>query len=243
MNKGESFFAFLREMNYLLLMQTIAKVMIPSLVAALTLTSCQQTTNPFTGNAQPSKTFNGAAIGGLLGAGIGALTGDGGTDSRQRALIGAGIGALAGGGIGHYMDQQEAALRQELQGTGVSVTRQGENVLLNMPGDITFPTGESRITPDFFSTLNSVAKVVNKYNKTLIDVTGHTDNVGARNYNYSLSQTRAGNVANYLKDQKVDSRRFQVTGVGPDQPAADNSSESGRQLNRRVTIQLSPLKG
>ena len=141
------------------------------------------------------------------------------------------------------MDQQEAELRRELSGTGVSVTRQGENVLLNMPGDITFPTGEARITPDFFPTLNSVAKVVSKYNKTLVDVVGHTDNVGDRNYNYRLSQTRAGNVANYLKDQKVDGRRFNVSGLGPDQPTASNNSASGRQLNRRVTIQLSPLKG
>ncbi|MDB4294236.1 OmpA family protein, partial [Akkermansiaceae bacterium] len=175
--------------------------------------------------------------------GIGALTGDGGTDSRQRALIGAGIGALAGGGIGNYMDKQEAELRQELQGTGISITRQGNQVILNMPGDITFPTGESRISPDFFPTLNSVAKVVNKYNKTLVDVVGHTDNVGDRNYNYRLSQTRAGNVANYLQDRKVDSRRFNVSGRGPDEPAASNGSSSGRQLNRRVTIQLSPLRG
>ncbi|MEJ6635992.1 MAG: OmpA family protein, partial [Akkermansiaceae bacterium] len=96
---------------------------------------------------------------------------------------------------------------------------------------------------DFFPTLNSVAKVVNKYNKTLVDVVGHTDNVGDRNYNYRLSQTRAGNVANYLQDRKVDSRRFNVSGRGPDEPAASNGSSSGRQLNRRVTIQLSPLRG
>ncbi|MDA8960338.1 OmpA family protein [Akkermansiaceae bacterium] len=224
-------------------MKISAKVLISSLITALTLSSCQQTTNAYTGNSQPSKTTNGAVIGGLLGAGIGALTGDGGTDSRQRALIGAGIGALAGGGIGNYMDKQEAELRQELQGTGISITRQGNQVILNMPGDITFPTGESRISPDFFPTLNSVAKVVNKYNKTLVDVVGHTDNVGDRNYNYRLSQTRAGNVANYLQDRKVDSRRFNVSGRGPDEPAASNGSSSGRQLNRRVTIQLSPLRG
>ena len=223
-------------------MQITAKILVTSLITALTLSSCQQTTNAYTGNAQPSKTLNGAAIGGLLGAGIGALTGDGGTDSRQRALIGAGIGALAGAGIGQYMDQQEAELRRELEGTGVSICREGNQLLLNMPGNITFPTGEARISPNFFPTLNSVAKVVNKYNKTLIDVTGHTDNVGDRNYNFRLSQTRAGNVANYLKDQKVDSRRFNVTGRGPDEPVSSNGSASGRQLNRRVTIELSPLQ-
>ena len=151
-------------------MQITAKILVTSLITALTLSSCQQTTNAYTGNAQPSKTLNGAAIGGLLGAGIGALTGDGGTDSRQRALIGAGIGALAGAGIGQYMDQQEAELRRELEGTGVSISREGNQLLLNMPGDITFPTGEARISPNFFPTLNSVAKVVNKYNLSLIHI-------------------------------------------------------------------------
>jgi len=224
-------------------MQITAKAIVSSLVAALTLASCQQTVNPYTGKNQPSKTTNGAVIGGALGAAIGALTGDGGTDSRQRALLGAGIGALAGGGIGNYMDKQEAELRAELRGTGVSVSRQGDRVVLNMPGDVTFPTGEARISPDFFAVLGSVARVVNKYNKTLVDVTGHTDNVGGRSYNYRLSETRATNVAHYLKDQRVDSRRFNVTGRGPDEPVSSNGSANGRQLNRRVTIQLSPLRG
>lgn len=211
------------------------------LVAVLAFSSCQQTIDPYTGQPKVSKAQNGAILGGLIGAGIGALASDGGTDGRQKALLGAGIGALAGAGIGNYMDQQEALLRQELEGTGVSVTRQGNHVTLNMPGDITFPTGEFRISTDFFSTLNSVAKVVHKFNKTLVDVTGHTDNVGERNYNYRLSELRATNVANYLRDQRVDPRRFRVSGQGPDSPVASNRSGSGRQLNRRVTIQLSPL--
>lgn len=212
-----------------------------ALATVLAVSSCQQTIDPYTGQPKVSKAQNGAILGGLLGAGIGALASDGGTDGRQKALLGAGIGALAGAGLGNYMDQQEVLLRRELEGTGVSVTRQGNHVILNMPGDITFPTGESRISADFFPTLNSVAKVVNKFNKTLVDVSGHTDNVGERNYNYRLSECRATNVANYLRDQRVDGRRFKVSGQGPDSPVASNGSASGRQLNRRVTIQLSPL--
>lgn len=212
-----------------------------ALAAVLAFSSCQQTIDPYTGQPKVSKAQNGAILGGLLGAGIGALASDGGTDGRQKALLGAGIGALAGAGIGNYMDQQEALLRQELEGTGVSVTRQGNNVILNMPGDITFPTGESWISANFFPTLNSVAKVVNKFNNTLVEVTGHTDNIGERNYNYRLSELRATNVANYLRDQEVDGRRFRVSGQGPDSPIATNGNDSGRQLNRRVAIQLSPL--
>ncbi|MGC6426426.1 MAG: OmpA family protein [Akkermansiaceae bacterium] len=213
------------------------------LASALILSSCAPTLDPYTGQTRASKAQSGAILGGLLGAGIGALSGDGGSDSRQKALVGAGIGALAGAGIGNYMDQQEALLRQELESTGVSVTRQGSNIILNMSGDITFPTAEAQVMPDFFPVLNSVSKVLNSYHRTLVEVTGHTDNIGARNYNYRLSQQRATNVADYLRDQRVDPRRFKVSGLGPDQPAASNDSVSGRQLNRRVTIELIPLPG
>lgn len=212
------------------------------LTSVLVVSSCAPTTDPYTGQIRDTKAQSGALLGGLLGAGIGALAGDGGSDSRQKALVGAGIGALVGTGIRNYMDQQEALLRQELQSTGVSVTRQENNIILNMPGDITFPTGEARVMPDFFPVLNSVSKVLNRYPKTLVEVAGHTDHVGARNYNYRLSQQRASNVVSYLCGQRVDPRRFRVSGLGPDQPAASNDSASGRQLNRRVTIELIPLR-
>lgn len=208
-------------------------------IVSFGLGSCQ-TVNPYTGQAQTSKTTTGAVAGGLVGALTGALTGDGSTDRRQRALIGAGIGAVAGGGIGAYMDQQEAELRRSLEGTGVGVSREGDQINLIMPGDITFSTGSASISGGFYATLNSVGTVLNKYNKTLVNVTGHTDSVGARSYNYSLSESRATAVANYLQSQKVSASRFRVTGAGPDSPVASNTTEQGRQANRRVTIQLAP---
>lgn len=209
------------------------------LACILAISSCQ-TTNPYTGEQQQSRSTSGAIIGGLIGAGLGSLTGSGSTDRRQKAMVGAGIGALAGGLIGDYMDKQEAELRRQLAGTGVSITRNGNNLTLNMPGDITFATDSSELSDRALNTLDGVGIILAKYNRTLIDVTGHTDNVGARNYNYQLSEKRARSVAGYLKEGGVMDQRILIYGRGPDQPAASNNTAAGRQANRRVTIELVP---
>jgi outer membrane protein OmpA-like peptidoglycan-associated protein len=209
-----------------------------SLSMALALLSACTTTNPYTGEQQVSKTAGGAALGALAGAGVGLLAGG---DDRRNALIGAGIGALAGGGIGAFMDNQEAELRAQLQGTGVSVTRNGNQIILNMPSNITFATNQDAIQPNFYPTLNSVALVLNKYNQSLVDIYGHTDSTGDDGSNLALSQRRAQSVAGYLSSQRVDQRRFLVTGAGESQPVAANSNEAGRAQNRRVEIQISPI--
>ena len=215
------------------------KTGIAALAAAMMLGAC--TTDPYTGERKVSNTAGGAA----LGAGLGALAGlaVGGSKNAQRnaVLIGAGVGALTGGAIGGYMDQQEAQLRRQLQGTGVSVTRVGDQIVLNMPSNITFATDQDAVKASFYSTLNSVALVLKKYNRTLVDVFGHTDNVGSDSYNYDLSQRRALSVADYLSSQGVDNRRFAVTGFGESRPVASNATEAGKAENRRVEIQLSPL--
>jgi outer membrane protein OmpA-like peptidoglycan-associated protein len=205
--------------------------------AAAFLSAC--TTDPYTGQQRVSNTAGGAAIGAMAGAGIGLLTG--GYSNRTNALIGAGIGALAGGAIGSYMDQQESELRGYLQGTGVSVTRQGDNIILNMPSNITFATDQDQVTGGFLQTLNAVALVLNKYNRTLVDINGHTDSTGSVQHNQGLSQRRAQSVANYLAMQNVDSRRFAVHGLGSSQPVASNDTPDGRALNRRVEIHLVPI--
>jgi len=206
------------------------------LAAALAVGAC--TTDPYTGEQKVSNTLGGAALGAAAGAGLGMLAGG---DDRRNALIGAGIGALAGGAIGNFMDQQEAELRRQLEGTGVSVTRVGDQIILNMPSNITFATDQDRVIPAFFPTLNSVALVLNKFNRTIVDVYGHTDATGDDNYNFNLSQRRALSVANYLNTQGVDSRRFAVTGFGETRPIANNATDLGRAQNRRVEIQISPL--
>ena len=199
------------------------------------------TTDPYTGQQKVSNTAGGAAI----GAGLGALAGlaVGGSDNAQRnaVLIGAGVGALAGGAIGNYMDQQEAELRAQLQGTGVSVTRTGDQIILNMPSNITFATDQDQVISAFYPTLNSVGLVLKKFNRTIVDVYGHTDSDGDDNYNFDLSQRRALSVANYLAGQGVDSRRFAVTGFGETRPIASTATAAGKAQNRRVEIQLSPL--
>ena len=210
------------------------------MIGSFAMTSCQ-TANPYTGEGQRAKATSGALVGGLIGAGIGLLAGGNAQERGQRALIGAGVGALAGGGIGAYMDKQEAELRRELEGTGVGISRSGNNSSLVMPGDITFSTGSSGISGEFYPTLTSVSKVLNKYNQTMVAIVGHTDNVGERNYNYRLSESRANSVASFLRTQKVAAQRFQVSGQGPDAPVANNSSAAGRQANRRVSIQLAPM--
>ncbi|MNV80370.1 putative lipoprotein YiaD precursor [compost metagenome] len=140
------------------------------------------------------------------------------------------------------MDSQEAELRAQLQGTGVSVTRAGDRIILNMPSNITFATDRDQVIPAFYDTLNSVAIVLRKFNKTLIDVDGHTDSTGSASYNQGLSERRAASVANYLASQGVDQRRMATMGFGQERPIASNASEAGRAQNRRVEISIAPIK-
>jgi outer membrane protein OmpA-like peptidoglycan-associated protein len=204
------------------------------------LAGCQ-TVNPYTQEKQTSKAAKGAAIGAVAGAVAGMITGDDSKERRKRALIGAGVGAIAGGGVGYYMDVQEAKLRQKLQGTGVSVTRVGDNITLNMPGNITFATDSSDLNGNFFSVLDSVSLVLKEYEKTLVEVAGHTDNTGSDQHNQSLSERRARTVAQYLTSKGVLDQRVITVGAGEKYPVANNESAEGRQLNRRVELTLAPI--
>ena len=159
----------------------------------------------------------------------------------KRARVACEALVKTGGAIGAYMDQQEAELRQSLQGTGVGVVRNGNNLSLIMPSNITFATDQDQINAGFYPTLNAVSTVLRKYNRTLVDVNDHTDSTGDDNHNYRLSERRALSVANYLTSQGNDPRRFSVLGFGETQPIASNSTESGRAQNRRVEIQLAPI--
>jgi outer membrane protein OmpA-like peptidoglycan-associated protein len=204
------------------------------------LAACS-TQNPFTQEGQMSKTTKGAGIGALAGGAIGALTGND-TESRlKHGLIGAGVGALAGGAVGHYMDRQEEKLRVQLANSGVSVTRDGDNIILNMPGNITFAVNSSDINADFYDVLNSVAIVLDEFDKTIIMVDGHTDSTGTLSYNQRLSERRSESVGRYLVSQGIDSLRIETRGVGPNQPMASNGNPQGRELNRRVELTLVPL--
>jgi len=200
-----------------------------------------ETLDAYTQESKTSSTAKGAMIGAAAGAVVGLVSGDDAVERRQRAMILAGVGALAGGAVGNYMDRQEAKLRAELQGTGVSVTRIGDNITLNMPGNVTFATDSSDLSPGFFDVLNSVGKVMKEYNKTVVEVAGHTDSTGSDSYNQSLSERRAGSVAQYLQSQQIGSERLITVGMGESRPVADNGTADGRQANRRVEITMVPL--
>ena len=204
------------------------------------LTGCT-TLDPYTREEKTSNAAKGAAIGAATGIAIGLISGDSSSERRKHALIMGGVGALAGGGVGYYMDQQEMKLRQQLEGTGVSVTRMGDNITLNMPGNITFAVDSPDISSGFYPILDSVALVLNEFEKTMVEVAGHTDSTGSAQYNQSLSERRAGSVAAYLRSQQVMGERLLVVGAGENYPVASNSTSSGRQLNRRVEITIVPL--
>jgi outer membrane protein OmpA-like peptidoglycan-associated protein len=215
---------------------TVIGVVMVTMVA----TGCE-TLNPYTGEEQMSKTTKGALIGAAAGAVVGLASGDDAVDRRQRALIGAGVGALAGGSIGYYMDQQEAKLRAELQGTGVSVTRIGDNITLNMPGHVTFATDSSDLNANFFEVLKSVGKVLKEFDQTVVEVAGHTDSTGTHEYNQSLSERRASTVSQYMQSRGINNQRLITVGLGETMPVADNTTTTGRQTNRRVEITMVPL--
>ncbi|EBH9037240.1 TPA: OmpA family lipoprotein [Salmonella enterica] len=215
---------------------------------ALAVSGC--TTNPYTGEREAGKSGIGAGIGSLVGAGIGALSSSK-KDRGKGALIGAAAGAALGGGVGYYMDVQEAKLRDKMRGTGVSVTRSGDNIILNMPNDniilnmpnnVTFDSSSATLKPAGANTLTGVAMVLKEYPKTAVNVVGYTDSTGSHDLNMRLSQQRADSVASSLITQGVDASRIRTSGMGPANPIASNSTPEGKAQNRRVEITLSPLQ-
>jgi outer membrane protein OmpA-like peptidoglycan-associated protein len=209
-------------------------------VATVLLAGCS-TIDPYTREEKTSNASMGAAIGAAAGVAIGLITGDSSSERKKRALILGGAGALSGAGVGYYMDQQEMKLRQKLEGTGVSITRIGDNITLNMPGNITFAVDSADINASFYGILDSVALVLNEFDKTLVEVAGHTDSSGSDQYNQVLSERRAGSVAAYLTSRDVASERLMTIGGGEQYPVASNDTPTGRQLNRRVEITIVPL--
>jgi len=207
-----------------------------AIAAAVSLAGCAAM-DDFATNPEKQKTRTGAGIGAASGAVIGLLI-DGGW---QGALIGAGIGALAGGAVGNYQDKQEAKLRQQMAGTGVDVVRKGDNITLDMPGNVTFAFDSYQLNPQFNAVLDKVAGTLVEYDQTVIQIAGHTDSTGSHAYNMKLSEQRAQSVKNYLTGRGVPAQRLHTIGAGPDYPVADNSTEAGRAQNRRVEITIVPV--
>ncbi len=201
-------------------------------VSAALMAGCSPT-------GEMTRAQQGAIIGALGGAVVGKNTGD---KDRGHTIAGAVVGGLAGAAIGNYMDEQEAALRQTFQGTGVEVTRQDNNIVLTMPDAITFDFGQAGVKPQFYNVLNNLANTLNQYPETRIQIAGHTDNVGSDAANLQLSQQRANSVRTYLASTGVAAQRMQAVGYGESRPIADNSSDYGRAQNRRVELTLIPVQ-
>ncbi len=213
-----------------------------ALASSLGLAGCE-TFDAYTGEKKTSATSKGAAIGAGVGAVLGYLRNkDESSKTKQRKILqAAGIGAIAGGGVGYYMDSQEAKLRKTLRDSGVSVERDGDNINLVMPGNITFVTAGHDLNASFHQVLDSVVLVLQEFNQTIIVVAGHTDSRGSDAYNQGLSERRADSVAQYLTQKGVAAARIDTVGFGEKHPIADNSTSEGRALNRRVELSLIPI--
>jgi outer membrane protein OmpA-like peptidoglycan-associated protein len=216
-----------------------------ALLLSISMLSACTTYDAYTGEEKASKTSVGAGIGAGVAAVIAYLDTRNERDSgeRNRKILAAATGGAAiGGGIGYYMDAQEAKLRRQLRGSGVSVERVGDNINLIMPGNITFGSAQSDIAASFYDVLDSVALVVDEYNRTIIVVAGHTDSDGSDSYNQELSEQRAQSVGAYLRSKGVNEVRLDVVGFGESQPIATNTTAAGKQENRRVEITLLPVE-
>jgi len=204
-------------------------------VSLVGLSAC--VTDPNTGEQKVSRT----AIGGVGGAGLGYLLGDliGGKTAR---IVGAGIGAAGGAYVGYRMDQQIKELKESTAGSGVDVTQtpDGESILVNLP-DVTFAVDSTVISPSFRAALDEVARSLEKYPNSLVDVMGHTDSSGSDAHNLDLSRRRAESVKGYLVMRGVAGSRIATIGYGEQYPKADNATAEGRALNRRVEIRITPI--
>ncbi len=213
-------------------------------VAALLGTTACTTMDPYSSTPTRNNTGTGVLAGALGGAVLGYLTNTSdGEQGRRNALIGAGVGALAGGAVGNYMDRQQRAMEAELSGTGVGVARQGDTLVLRMPSDVTFATNQSNIDPRFDSVLSDVAGVLGEYDRSLVDIVGHTDSSGGDAINQPLSERRALSVADALIRNGVQRERMHVAGMSSRVPVADNGTTQGRAQNRRVEILIRPFTG
>ncbi len=209
------------------------KISVMACVSLLFLTACQ-THDAYTGEKKVNRATKYGAIGAVACGAIGSI------ESSKRARNAALGCGLIGMGVGAYMDAQEKKLRQELINTGVQVVREGDNLRLVMPNSITFAVDQDTLNTSIYATLDSVVKVLNEFNETLLQVAGHTDSSGATAYNQKLSERRASSVANYLRSQKVESQRLIVVGYGESRPIVSNASAAGRAENRRVELLIEP---
>jgi outer membrane protein OmpA-like peptidoglycan-associated protein len=215
-----------------------------SLLMVLLASGCA--TDPY-GNPRPAtETEKGLGIGSAAGAAAGALIGSLSGDAGKGALIGAIGGAILGGAVGNYMEEQRRDFEQELAAEiargDINVTKLPDDRLrVGMTSLTTFDVDSARIKPGFYSTMDKIAGIVNKYGKTQLVIAGYTDDTGSERYNLDLSKRRAGAVEQYLMASQVAPVRMRSLGYGEANPVSTNRTAEGRTLNRRVEIIIIPV--
>jgi outer membrane protein OmpA-like peptidoglycan-associated protein len=192
-----------------------------------------------------TKTGKGGAYGAAGGAVAGAIIGQAAGRDTESTLIGAALGAAAGGlagaGIGKMMDDQEREMRDALAASdAAAVRREGDLLAISLKGDVTFDYDSASVRPGLYSEIDRIANVLIKYPQTVIRVEGHTDSTGSDSYNMDLSQRRADSVKNLIVQRGLSSARIETMPYGETMPVADNSTEAGRAMNRRVEIKVAP---
>lgn len=185
-------------------------------------------------------TTNNTGTGAIAGAGIGAVLGRVIGGNGRGAVIGGIIGAGIGGAVGDDLDRQEAALRSQMGGSGVSIVNTGSQLIVTLPEAITFPINSAQLKSSFVSSLNALAQNLQQYPNTTVEVVGHTDSSGTTAYNQQLSERRAVSVRSVLLNAGVSGSRLRAAGQGESNPVASNGSAAGRQQNRRVEIFITP---
>ena len=183
-----------------------------------------------------SKVFRGGAIGAGAGGAIGGAIGSRSDNTAQGAIIGAAIGGTAGALIGKYMDRQAEELERDLE--GAEVERVGEGIKVTFDSGILFGFDSSELTSNARENIASLAETLSKYEDTNILIEGHTDSRGEEQYNQKLSERRAEAVSKELSRLGVRNVRMKQIGYGENQPVADNTTDDGRSLNRRVEVAI-----
>jgi outer membrane protein OmpA-like peptidoglycan-associated protein len=205
---------------------TFVKTTALATAAALTLAGCEGYEN----------TGKGAAIGAVVGTIGGQIIG-GNKGGRKTGAV---LGTVLGAAIGNTLDKQEAELRETVGDSGATITNTGSSLIVTLPEAITFDTDSTFVRGSLQNTLNDLSNNLQKYPNSIVEVIGHTDNVGDPSYNQNLSARRAQAVSSILVNNNIPSHRIRAYGRGETSPAADNQSSTGRAQNRRVEIVIVP---
>lgn len=215
-------------------MKMNAKLTILATASVLGLSGCVSNTPAPMGE----RTQAGAIIGGMVGGFLGGTTND--SNPGLGAVVGAAAGAVAGGAIGAALDRQAQDLRGSLANDDIVIQNTGQELIVTMPDGILFDVDSAAIRASLQSDIRTLARNLQAYPNTTVDVIGHTDNTGSAGYNQDLSSRRAQAVAGVLLEQGVSPSRVRAYGRGEDAPVASNLTPEGRQLNRRVEVIIRP---